>query len=76
MKTLTAALLATAFIASPALACSYGKTAKAEDKMTTAEAKIETQDAISTFDPATKPVFETHAVDDEPVITKDATDAE
>lgn len=59
MKTLTAALLASAFIASPALACGFGKTA--EHKMGTV-ASLETvetsEEAMSTYDPAEKPIFE------------------
>ncbi len=59
MKTLTAAILASAFIASPALACSYGKTA--DIKMPTHSAGLVTEpaeEAMSTYDPATQPVFE------------------
>jgi len=69
MKTLTAALLATAFAASPALACSYGKTASFEKPEHTASMpKEKSHEAMSTFDPEQKPRFEvvTEATD-EPV---------
>lgn len=59
MKTLTAALLASAFIASPALACSFGKTASYEKPMVTASKPAEkTQEAMSTFEPTETPRFE------------------
>ena len=57
MKTLTAALLASAFITAPAFACNYGKTA--ETPVTTALTDtVKPDEAMTTFDPATQPLFE------------------
>ena len=59
MKKFTAALLATAFISSPALACSYGKTAEVEKPLQTAMVVEESSShSMSTYDPAKIPVFE------------------
>ena len=73
MKTLTAALVTTAVFAGPALACSYNKTANA--KMSTHTASIitteKTDEAMSTFDPAIKPVFEAEKKPSEPVKKED-----
>ena len=61
MKILTAALLASAFIASPALACGFGKSA--EYKMPTHSAAVTSkpEEAMSTFDPKEPLVFEEEA---------------
>ncbi len=65
MRLLTATLLASAFIASPALACSWNKTAGSEKS--TYSATLDTNkteqshEAMSTFDPADQPVFEEEA---------------
>ena len=58
MKTFTAALLASAFITGPALACP-GKSAGYKMDKTALSVTPKSEDAMSTFDPATKPVFET-----------------
>lgn len=54
LKTGVAALALTAFAVVPAQACSWGKTAKAEDKMTVAETstvpQVDTDVAIATND--------------------------
>ncbi|MGI9355920.1 MAG: hypothetical protein ACR2PF_12270, partial [Rhizobiaceae bacterium] len=67
MKTLTIALLASAFVAGPALACSMNKTAEHISPYTKFEKQHE---ALTTFDPADKPAFEQEAkkVDTEEVI--------
>lgn len=61
MKTLTAAFLASAFLSAPiatqAMACP-GMSAEYKKPMTTAEAPVKTEEAMSTFDPDVKPVFE------------------
>ena len=57
MKTLTAALLASAFFTAPAFACNYGKTA--ETPVTTALTDtVKPDEAMTTFDPTTQPLFE------------------
>ncbi len=59
MKKLTAALLISALSASPALACSFQK--NADHMMPSQSASMipeQTQEAMSTFDPAAKPAFE------------------
>ncbi|MGI9365827.1 MAG: hypothetical protein ACR2O8_11635 [Rhizobiaceae bacterium] len=59
MKKFTAALLASVFISSPALACSYGKTAEVEKPLQTAMVVEDSSShSMSTYDPAKKPVFE------------------
>lgn len=63
MKTLTAALLASAFIAAPALACP-GMSAENWKPMTTAQAPEKSEEAMSTFDPQTKPVFAEEAAEE------------
>lgn len=75
MKVMTAALLASAFIASPALACEYGRTADVKMPTHSAAVKMEpTEEAMSTYDPATKPVFESEAQANVPVGEDEATD--
>lgn len=61
MKTVMTALVASAFIASPALACGFGKTADKSKPMITASTTVKTEEAMSTFDPAAKPVFDEKA---------------
>ncbi len=58
MKTLTAALLATAFAASPALACGFGKSADMKTNAYTASVVSESEEAMTTFDPKEPPLFE------------------
>ena len=59
MKKFTAALLASAFISSPALACSFGKTAEAEKPLQTAMiVEDSTSHTMSTYDPVKQPMFE------------------
>ncbi len=67
MKTLVAALFATTFIAAPAFAC--GMKSAETKTMTTAKVEAETEVAISTFDPAETPVFETAASDADTIDT-------
>ena len=60
MKTLTAALLASAFFTGPALACP-GMSAEFGYKKSTHTAAVtepKTEEAMTTFDPADKPLFE------------------
>lgn len=67
---LTAAALATT-LSSPVFACSWGKTAKHGKDMTAeAEAPKVTEEAMTTFDPAEKPVFEstTEVKDEKPAV--------
>ena len=74
MKVLTAALLATALIASPAIACP-GMSAEANALRSLQTAAVKTpkvEEAMSTFDPADKPVFEAETVVDETVKKEDA----
>ncbi len=60
MRTVLSVLFVTAFIASPAAACNWMKSA--EKKSTyTASVEEKSEDAITTFDPAGKPVFEEEA---------------
>ncbi|MEM9734096.1 MAG: hypothetical protein AAF903_11520 [Pseudomonadota bacterium] len=59
MKIMMTAFVASAFIASPALACGFGKMADHKETMTTASTTVKTEEAMSTFDPSTKPVFDT-----------------
>ncbi|MEL7271896.1 MAG: hypothetical protein AAGK33_00535 [Pseudomonadota bacterium] len=62
MKIMMTALVASAFMASPALACGFGKMADHKEPMTTASTTtVKTEEAMSTFDPSTKPVFDTKA---------------
>lgn len=61
MKLLTSTLLASALFATPALACSWGKTASYDKPEQTASIVETSEEAISTFDPATKPIFEEEA---------------
>ena len=71
MKTLTIALLASAFIAGPALACSMQKNADLASPYTKFEKQHE---ALTTFDPADKPAFEREAekVETDEVIEQEA----
>ncbi|MDD9909501.1 MAG: hypothetical protein OXR62_07390 [Ahrensia sp.] len=57
MKTILSALFAAALFASPAAACNWMKTADGET-VHTAELSEKSEEAITTFDPAEKPVFE------------------
>ena len=69
ITTLLSAVALTAATASPALACSWGKTAKM-DQQTMAEVKAPeaTEEAMTTFDPAEKPVFEKSVENDEDAV--------
>lgn len=58
MKTLIATLLASAFITGPALACGFNKSASYSVPQHTASVEQKVEDAISTFDPEAKSVFE------------------
>ena len=61
MKNLTAVLLISAFVAAPAFACGFEKTA--ETKLPTQMASLMTEQAdgaMTTFDPASKSAFERH----------------
>lgn len=57
MKTILTALVASAFLASPALACSWNKSADMTSSYT-ASVVHEDEEAMSTFDPAAEPAFE------------------
>ena len=59
-RLLVAAFLASAFAIGGANACGYGKTAK-QKQMVTASTTVKTEQAVSTFDPASKPIFEEKA---------------
>lgn len=73
MKTILSALLVSAFIASPAVACSWMKTAEKQSTYT-ASVEEQTEDAITTFDPADKPAFEREAakVETEELVEEEA----
>ena len=58
MKTIVATLFASAMIASPALACSYGKTASVDKPEQVASLIVKTEKSVSTYDPNLKPIFE------------------
>jgi len=60
MKTILSALVVSAFIASPAAACNWMKSAEKQSTFT-ASVDEKTEDAITTFDPADKPAFEQEA---------------
>ncbi len=58
MKTLLAILFASAMIASPAFACSYGKTASVDKPEQVASLIVKTEKATSTYMPSKTPIFE------------------
>ncbi len=60
MRTILSVLFVSAFIASPAVACNWMKTAEKQSTYT-ASVEEKSEDAITTFDPAGKPVFEKEA---------------
>ena len=70
MKTLAATLLISAFAVAPAMACSFGKMAEHKTPAVTATAAPQVEEqAMSTFDPAEKPAFETTNSVEEKVVT-------
>ncbi len=58
MKTLIATLFASALIASPALACSYGKSASVDKPEQVASLIVKTEKTSSTYIPSKTPIFE------------------
>jgi len=58
MKTFTAALLASVFVAGPALACGFGKSANMKANAYTASLEEKAEEAMTTFDPKEVPLFE------------------
>ena len=62
MKLLSAFLFSTALISAPAMACGFGKTANYDKPMQSASVKDKSShSAMSTYDPASKPVYEEKA---------------
>lgn len=73
MKTLLTALFASVLIAGPAFACGWNKTADKKSTYTASTMEVQDEEAMTTFDPVTKPAFED---DVEPIDARDVVEEE